>query len=99
VALLGGQEIAIRKLNDTQMALAVREVQVLKSDRPDNNRRMSAIATLVNIIEKNVADEDRETFLDVMMSGDVPMKDVIALVAPENEDAAPAPVRRATRKR
>jgi hypothetical protein len=100
MAVVGGREIAIRKLNETQIMLIMREGSVLRSNKIDTERRMKGVATILDIVESSIEDPDDLEFLMKLVSmGKVEFPELLHLVSPEAEEAPKAPVRRAARKR
>src|SRR5678810_420581 len=98
---IAGREISVKKLNEAQVMLIMREGQVLRSDKTDTERRMKGIATILNIVESAIEDvEDLEYVLHQTEIGKVEFQDLLKLVVPESDEtAAPRTVRRAaTRK-
>lgn len=97
---VAGRDIGMKKLNETQIMLIMREGAVLRSDKVDTDRRMKGMATILDIIESTVEDADDLEFLMRMASvGKVDFAELLRLVAPEAEEAPKTPVRRAPRKR
>ncbi len=98
--ILAGREISVRELNETQMMLLMREGQILRSDKAETDRRLKAIVTVLDVVESSIQDaDDLEFIMGLVAKGQVGFAELLALVAPRMEEAAPAPVRRATRKR
>lgn len=103
--LFKGREISVKKLNETQKMLLVRETQVLRSNRQDTNRKLQAIATMINIVESALVDgDDRDHLMELAGTGQVEFKEMLELAtafdAVDGEVVAPArAVRRATTKR
>lgn len=100
MAVVGGREISIKKLNETQIMLIMREGAVLRSPKIDTERRMKGVATILDIVESSIEDpDDLEYILKLVSIGKVEFPELLSLVAPEQEEAPKAPVRRAARKR
>jgi hypothetical protein len=100
MASIQGREISVRALNETQMMLLMREGQILRSSKSDNERRLKSIVTVLDVVESSIQDaEDLEFVMGLVAKGQVGFAELLQLVAPSMEEAPPAPVRRATRKR
>jgi hypothetical protein len=100
MASVAGREISVRELNETQMMLLMREGQILRSEKADNDRRLKAIVTVLDVVESSIQDaDDLEFVMGLVAKGQVGFAELLRLVAPTMDEAPPAPVRRATRKR
>lgn len=93
------RQIPIKKLNETQMMLIVREARVLKSDRYDMERKFQGVAFILDIVETAIVDaEDREWLMGRAGAGDVSFREMLQIAAPyENQidgEVTVAPVRR-----
>jgi len=100
MASVAGREISVRELNETQMMLLMREGQILRSEKTETDRRLKAIVTVLDVVESSIQDaEDLEFVMGLVAKGQVGFAELLTLVAPRMEEATPAPVRRATRKR
>lgn len=99
------RDIEVTILNETQQMLLIREAMVLRSPRQEVDRKMRAMATVVDIVESAVADEDdRDYFMGLATTGKLELREMLQIAtAFEVEDGKPtkavATVRRATRKR
>lgn len=95
------RQIPIKKLNETQMMLLVREARVLRSTRHDIERRWQGIAFMLDIVESSVVDaEDREWLMTLAGSGDLSFAEMLQIAAPYEEQAeAKTPVKAVRRGR
>lgn len=100
-----GRDISVKKLNETQKMLLVREAQVLRSNRQEMDRKLQAIATMINIVESALVDgDDREYLMELAGTGQVEFKEMLEIAtafdAVDGEVVAPTrAVRRAATKR
>jgi hypothetical protein len=83
-ATIKGREVQIRKLNETQIMLMVREAQTVSSERSDLDRRLRGISTMFNILESIIIDdEDRLWLIDLAAKGDLQLRDLMSAAYPE----------------
>lgn len=99
-----GRDVAVTPLNETQKMLMIREAQVMKSTRQPVDRKLQAIATVINIVESIVKDpDDREYFMGLVESGSLELKEMFKIASALDEKPVPTKavttVRRAARKR
>lgn len=94
------RQVPIKKLNETQMMLLVREARVLRSDRYDMDRRFQGIAFMLDIVESSLVEaEDREWLMTQAGAGEISFKEMLEIAAPyeaqvNGEAVATKPVRR-----
>lgn len=95
-----GREIPIRKLNETQMMLLVREARLLQSSQ-DVNRKLRSIALMIDIVESAIIDpEDQEWLMGQAGTGNISFGEILQMAAPfeatvDGEVTESRPVRRA----
>jgi hypothetical protein len=92
------RQVPIRKINETQMMVMVREARVLSSNRQETERRLRSMAIMIDIIESCLVDpEDQEWLMGLAGTGQIGFAEILAIVAPymdEEEQVAKKPVRR-----
>lgn len=109
-APIKGRDVALRKFNDTQKGLMLRELRSLERAKGGQNdptmrdRLVGSVARIYNIIESAIVNPaDREFILDEMAAGALELSDLMDAIraAGASEDEAPAKpvVRRGRSKR
>ena len=98
------RDIEVTPLNETQKMLIIREAEVMRSPRQGVDRKLRAIATVIDIVESVVKDEeDREYFMSLATTGDLELAEMFQIASDLDEETKPvktvATVRRATRRR
>lgn len=93
------REVLIKKLNETQMMLLVREARLLQSGRHDVARRLQAVSLMLDIVESSVIDpEDQEWLRTLAGTGGIGFGEMLEIAAPlENQvdgEVVAKPVRR-----
>lgn len=99
-----GRDVAVTPLTETQKMLLIREAQIMRSTRQEVDRKLQAIATVINIVESVVKDPgDREYFMGLAETGALELSEMFQIASSLDEEPAPtkavATVRRAARKR
>lgn len=94
-----GRDVPIKKLNETQMMLLVREAQIVRRTSQDSDRRLRGIARMIDIVESALLEpEDQEWLMDLAGRGRIDFAEILAIVAPFEEQAE-APVKTVRRGR
>ena len=87
-----GRNIVIRQLVDAQMVLMAREAKLLQKDGIDNERKMSAIARMFDMLESAVVQqEDRDYLLDLVVAGQLELNDLMSFLTVFTEEEAEKP--------
>ena len=85
---LKGRQLVIKSLNDAQIALMAREAKILQGNA-EGDRKFTGVTRMFNLLESMVVqEEDKEYLNDLIVSGDVELKDLtdfIAAFKPEDE--------------
>lgn len=84
--------IVVRQLVDAQMMLLAREAKTLRRDDIDASRKMDSIDRVFRILESAVVQEEDRGFLDeLIVSGDLDLKELLSFISVFNaeEDAKP----------
>jgi hypothetical protein len=89
------RNIVVRQLIDTQLFLLSREARLASREDTDPQRRMVAIARIFDILESAVVqEEDREYLMDLTVSGDLELKDLLGFITAFTDDQEKPRVRR-----
>jgi hypothetical protein len=76
-----GRNIVVRQLTDAQLLLLGREARVGSKEDTDPQRRLAAIGRVFDILESSVIqEEDREYLLDLTVSGDLMLQDMLSFI-------------------
>lgn len=69
---VAGRQIVIRQATDAQGPLLIRELNLLRNERTDTNRKIIAMARIYDILESLIVqDEDREFLMDLNVKGEL----------------------------
>lgn len=89
------RNIVIRRLIDTQMMLLAREAKVLQRDDVDMDRKLSGIDRMFRILESAVVDSsDREYLEELIINGDLDLRELMSFVTTFEGTEPKAKVRR-----
>jgi hypothetical protein len=100
IVTIKDRQVPIKKLNETQRMLLLREARVLskaKNGGLEMDRMLRSIAFMLDIVESSIVDaEDREWLMNLAGSGDIDFGEMLAIsTAFEGQpEPAPKPVRR-----
>lgn len=90
-----GRAISVKMLTDAQMMLLGREARLARRPDVDNERRMTAVARLFDILESVIiSPEDQEYCVNLAVKGDLELKDLMGFVtafADDDEEEEPQP--------
>jgi hypothetical protein len=94
-----GRTITIKRLVDTQVMLLAREAKVLQREDVGNDRKLDGIDRMFSILETVVvSDDDRRYMEDLMIKGELDLRELITFVTTFEVDAnsadGPVKVRR-----
>ena len=83
-----GRQVVIRMLSDAQIALLSREAKILQGNA-EGDRKFTGVTRMFNILESMVVQEEDKDYLNnLIISGDIELKDLtdfIAAFKPEDE--------------
>lgn len=92
VVLVRDRSIVVRKLIDTQMLLLAREAKILQRDDISVDRKMDSIDRMFRVLESAVAQpSDREFLDDLMITGELDLRELLSFVSAFSEDDEKAP--------
>lgn len=90
-----GRNIVVRQLTDAQLLLLGREARLSAKEDTDPNRRLAGVARIFDILESQIIqDEDREYLMDLTVSGQLELKDMMGFISVFGEPGAKPRVRR-----
>lgn len=90
------RNVVVRRLVDTQMMLLAREAKVLQRDDVGMDRKLSGIDRMFRILESAVVDSsDREYLEELMINGDLDLRELMSFVTMFEGTEPKAKVRRA----
>lgn len=99
---LGGRELEVKRLKDTQLLLMTHEAKVVARPGVEPDRVLEASSRLVDMLESAIIKpEDRGYFIDLMVRGEVEMSDlmqVLTVFSDKAEDSKPVVRRGRPRK-
>jgi hypothetical protein len=100
VVPVGGRNIVVRMLTDTQMLHLMRHAKILSSDSVETPGKLDSMDRMLTILNSVVVQEtDKDWLVQAQESGEVDIKDMVGWVnAFKSESKAPV-VRRARVKR
>jgi hypothetical protein len=82
-----GRSIVIRQLVDAQIMLLAREAKVLQRDDVPVDRKINGVDRMFRILESAVVQpEDREFLDDLMVDGELDLKELVSFVTAFNLD-------------
>jgi BioD-like phosphotransacetylase family protein len=82
-----GRTITIQKLVDAQMLLMAREAKILQRDDVGGERKMTATAHMFDMLETMVVtEEDREYLLQLIIDGNLELKELMGFISVFTED-------------
>lgn len=92
IVLVRDRNIVVRKLIDTQMLLLAREAKILQRDDIEMNRKLSGIDRMFRILESAIVQaEDREFLEELMLQGELDLRELLSFVTAFNEDEPAKP--------
>jgi hypothetical protein len=97
-----GQDIQVKKINDAQVLLMLREAQLIQKSTVETARRVKGVGHIFDIIESVVTrQEDKDFLLDKIITGEATVETLMPLVTAfmEDADAEEAPKPRVRRGR
>lgn len=95
---VGGRNIAVRELTETQILHLMRHAKILASD-VENELKMDSMDRMLKILNSVVIqDDDRNWLVEAQESGEVNMKDMLGWVRAFQDEKKPT-VRRARARR
>ena len=97
IVTIKDRDVPIKKLNETQMMLLVREARVLRSDSQSMERKLRGIAFMLDIVESALINpEDQEWLMGLAGSGQIEFGEMLKIATPFEEaaEAAAKPVKR-----
>lgn len=90
-----GRNVVVRQLTDAQLVLLAREARLSAKDDTDPNRRMAGVGRIFDILESQIIqEEDREYLMDLTVSGQLELKDMMGFISAFGEPEAKPRVRR-----
>jgi hypothetical protein len=76
-----GRSIVVRQLNDAQLLLLGREARLASRETTNQDRKLSGIARVFDILESAVVqEEDREYLMDLTVAGELELKDMMDFI-------------------
>lgn len=92
VVLVRERSIVVRRLIDTQMLLLAREAKVLQRDDVDTDRKLDGIDRMFRILESAVVQpSDRDFLQELMLDGQLDLRELLSFVTAFNEETAARP--------
>lgn len=89
-ATVRGRVIQVRKLGDAQGPLLARELLLVRKPTADPFRRVQAVARVFDILESVVvSEEDREYLIELNMTGDLRMIDMMNCLSVWSDEEQP----------
>lgn len=83
-----GRQIVIRQIADAQGPLLTRELNLLRKEGTDSDRKVIAIARIFDILESVVVQpEDREFLIDLNVEGKLKLSDLFGFLTVFGEEA------------
>lgn len=91
------RDVPIKKLNETQMMLLVREARVLRSEHQPMERKLRSIAFMLDIVESALVNpDDQEWLMGLAGTGQIEFGEMLKIATPFEQaaQAATKPVKR-----
>lgn len=76
-----GRNVVVRQLNDAQLLLLGREARLAAKDDTEQSRRLAAVGRIFDLLESAVVQmEDKDYLMDLTVSGDLELKDMMGFI-------------------
>jgi hypothetical protein len=90
-----GRSIVVRQLLDAQAILMMREARTLQRDDVDIDRKFKGVERLFNILETAIVQQDDRDYLtDLIVAGQLELRDLMDVVTIFSEEETKPKVRR-----
>jgi len=81
IVAVKGRNIVVRQLFDAQLLLLAREARLATKEETPNDRRLTAVGRIFDILESAVVQDDaREYLMDLTVRGDLELKDLMDFI-------------------
>ena len=92
---LKGRSIVVRELKDAQLILMAREARKLQRSDVANADKITSVGYMFDILESAVVqEEDRKYLIDLVVAGDLELKELLPIVTAFGEEEEKPRVRR-----
>jgi hypothetical protein len=86
---IGGRNIVVRELTDAQMALLMRESDILKRKDIDTERKLKTVSLMFKVLQSAVVQEEDREFVDEQIAiGDLGLREMMDFILVFTEDEA-----------
>lgn len=84
---LGGRQIVVRQLKDTQLMLMAKEAQLITRKDIPNQRKLVGVTRLMEILESAIVQEsDRDHVTDMNVAGKLELSDLLGVLTSFGEE-------------